>query len=308
VSKNNFEDANIALKILSLSIPLLLLNQLWVSVFEGEEKFGLINIQKTISNTCIVALPAVSILIESSLTYAVSGLVVGRVISLILSFLFLRKEIVASGIRFHTIVMKRLIMFGSWMTFSNIISPMMVYFDRFIISNILGAKNVGFYTAPAEIISRMSIIPTSVSRALFPRLSNMSDFKKFKCELLFSYAIMISICVPIVLFLLLFSDGIMYYWLGPQYYLKSSSIFSVLLIGFFFNSLAQLPFSAIQSLGNSKITALLHGFEIIPYLIILYILTSHFGIVGTAYAWTLRVMFDFIALYFLSSWLIKKKH
>ncbi|EFI2116494.1 flippase, partial [Escherichia coli] len=45
-----------------------------------------------------------------------------------------------------------------------------------------------------------------------------------------------------------------------------------------------------------------------PYLIILYILTSHFGIVGTAYAWTLRVMFDFIALYFLSSWLIKKKH
>ncbi len=136
----------------------------------------------------------------------------------------------------------------------------------------------------------------------------MSDFKKFKCELLFSYAIMISICVPIVLFLLLFSDGIMYYWLGPQYYLKSSSIFSVLLIGFFFNSLAQLPFSAIQSLGNSKITALLHGFEIIPYLIILYILTSHFGIVGTAYAWTLRVMFDFIALYFLSSWLIKKKH
>ncbi|MCV5778886.1 flippase, partial [Escherichia coli] len=81
VSKNNFEDANIALKILSLSIPLLLLNQLWVSVFEGEEKFGLINIQKTISNTCIVALPAVSILIESSLTYAVSGLVVGRVIS-----------------------------------------------------------------------------------------------------------------------------------------------------------------------------------------------------------------------------------
>lgn len=67
VSKNNFEDANIALKILSLSIPLLLLNQLWVSVFEGEEKFGLINIQKTISNTCIVALPAVSILIESFL-------------------------------------------------------------------------------------------------------------------------------------------------------------------------------------------------------------------------------------------------
>ncbi|EHR8835994.1 O177 family O-antigen flippase [Shigella flexneri] len=308
VSKNNFEDANIALKILSLSIPLLLLNQLWASVFEGEEKFGLINIQKTMSNTCIVALPAVCIMKESSLTYAVSGLVVGRVISLILSFWFLRKEIVASGIIFHTIVMKRLIMFGSWMTFSNIISPMMVYFDRFIISNILGAKNVGFYTAPAEIISRMSIIPTSVSRALFPRLSNMGDIKKFKYELLFSYAIMISICAPIVLFLLLFSGKIMYYWLGAQYFLKSSIIFSVLLIGFFFNSLAQLPFSAIQSLGNSKITALLHGFEIIPYLIILYILTSHFGIVGTAYAWTLRVMFDFIALYFLSSWLIKKKH
>ena len=192
------------------------------------------------------------------------------------------------------------------MTISNIISPMMVYFDRFIISYILGAKNVGYYTAPAEIISRMSIVPTSISRAVFPRLSGLSDIAKFKKELKFSYLIMALICVPLVAFCLIFSGKIMYYWLGPQYFIKSSEIFFILLTGFLFNSLAQIPFSAIQSLGKSKITALLHCAEVIPYFLVLYALTSHYGLIGTAYAWSIRVIIDFFALFFISAMLNKR--
>ncbi len=305
ITSSNDIDVTNSLKILSFAIPLFLINQLWVSILEGEEKFGLLNIQKAIANTFIVGLPALFVYFNASLVYAVIGLIIGRLISLLISFFVLKKEIFSSGITFYSDVFKRLVYFGGWMTVSNIISPMMVYFDRFIISNILGAKNVGFYTAPAEIISRMSIVPTSISRAVFPRLSSLSNIDKFNKELRFSYIIMFLICTPLVGFFMFFSGDIMYYWLGEQYYTKSSGIFFVLLIGYFFNSLAQIPFSAIQSLGKSKITALLHCAEIIPYLVILFFLTSHYGLIGTAYAWSIRVIIDFFSLYFISAWLNK---
>ncbi|MDP9767233.1 flippase [Kosakonia cowanii] len=307
VSDSYKVDAKHALEILLFAIPLFILNQLWVSILEGEEKFGVLNIQKTISNTFIVGLPAVLVYYNVSLVSAVSGLIAGRFISFVISFLVLRKDIVAAGLAFHPKVFKRLVYFGGWMTVSNIISPMMVYFDRFIISYILGAKNVGYYTAPAEIISRMSIVPTSISRAVFPRLSGLSDIAKFKKELKFSYLIMALICIPLVAFCLIFSGKIMYYWLGPQYFIKSSEIFFILLTGFLFNSLAQIPFSAIQSLGKSKITALLHCAEVIPYFLVLYALTSHYGLIGTAYAWSIRVIIDFFALFFISA-MLNKRH
>ncbi|KTT41089.1 hypothetical protein RSA46_24070 [Pseudomonas oryzihabitans] len=44
------------------------------------------------------------------------------------------------GIRtFKVLVFKGLLKFGSWMTVSNIISPLMVYFDRFVLSGMVGA-------------------------------------------------------------------------------------------------------------------------------------------------------------------------
>ena len=53
------------------------------------------------------------------------------------------------------------------MTVSNIISPVMVYFDRFIVSNIMGADKVAFYSAPAEVILKLGIIPAAIGEQCF---------------------------------------------------------------------------------------------------------------------------------------------
>lgn len=68
-----------------------------------------------------------------------------------------------------------LIRYGGWITISNIISPVMSYFDRFIVSYLSGAHVVAFYSAPAEAVSRLSIIPAALSRAVFPKLSSAKN-------------------------------------------------------------------------------------------------------------------------------------
>ena len=46
---------------------------------------------------------------------------------------------------------------------SNIISPLMVVADRFLIANVLGAAVVAYYTIPAEFMIRLLILPAAIT-------------------------------------------------------------------------------------------------------------------------------------------------
>lgn len=301
ISLSHVEEVKTSLRILVFSIPLFLLNQVWMSILEGDERFFIVNIQRSIGSSIIAGLPALCVLLQNGLVSAITGLVLGRIVSVIIAYIVVRKEIIGSRFQFNMMTFKRLIFFGGWITVSNIISPVMVYFDRFVISSILGAKLVGFYTAPSEAVSRLGLLPGALSRAVFPRLSNITDKKDFHRQVKFSYVLMISGCLPIVLIGIFFSEKILYLWLGVEYAARSAVILNILLVGFFFNSIAQIPFTIIQSVGKAKITALLHCFEIIPYLVMLYFFVSHYGIMGAAYAWTIRVIVDSLLLIFVSN-------
>lgn len=307
VSTINSNDTELAFKILAFSIPFFLLNQIWLAYLEGHEQFANVNIQKVISNSCIAGIPTVFVLYSPTLTAAIAGLLFGRCISLIISFWFCREIIIHGGLRFHRHVFKRLIKFGGWMTVSNIISPIMVYFDRFIISNTLGANQVAYYTAPSEGISRALNVPGALARALFPKLSNATTkLEKDHLEKI-SYLLIISLCLPMIVFFFIYAREIMVIWMGKEYANEPSNILKILLIGFLFNSLAQIPFVKIQALGKANITAILHLFEFTPYLLLLFLLSKQYQLYGVAIAWTIRVIFDCIILEYAARRYLKGK-
>ncbi|RYK99979.1 flippase, partial [Citrobacter freundii] len=156
------------------------------------------NIQRSISNSAIAGLPALCCIFQPTLKSAIIGLIFGRLISFIITCFICRKIIISSGINFSRKTFIRLIKFGGWLTISNIISPMMVYFDRFVVSNLLGAGKVAFYTAPSEGIGRLLNIPAALARALFPKLSYaQSAEERIKLEKQ-SILLMSIICVPVV--------------------------------------------------------------------------------------------------------------
>ena len=127
-------------------------------------------------------MPALFVIFDGTLLSAIAGLLISRIISLLIAFLLVRNEIVQSGMRLDLVTFKRLIFFGGWITVSNIISPAMVYFDRFIISNMLGARHVAYYSGPSEAIARLGILPAAVGRAIFPKLSCAGHKDELKME------------------------------------------------------------------------------------------------------------------------------
>lgn len=294
-----YEQVSYSFRILSFSIPFFLITQIWLSILEGEEKFAILNVYKTITGTLLSLLPVAFILYKPKLEYAIAGLVTARLLCLMIAFYLCSKDILKAKLSIDRKTIKRLFMFGGWITVSNIISPILSYFDRFIVSNQLGAANVAFYTAPSEIIARLSIVPGAFARALFPRLSHTTHPEEQAKTKRLITLILFAISFPTLLIGAIFSEKIMIIWMGPSFLGTSGNVLAILLVGFLFNSLAQVPFASIQSRGFAKITAFVHLMELVPYLLLLFYLIKQHGLIGAATAWSVRMFVDFVILILL---------
>lgn len=298
VSEGSHSDAIRSFHILAFVIPPFLLGLVWFSYPEGSQDFITLNICKSISGVFISIIPVCIIIYKPSLESAVLGLLLARLLALLIAYIPCKQGLGRGFFRYEWRVLKELFSFGGWVTISNIISPIMVYSDRFILSHFIGADKVAFYTAPSEAVARMSIIPGALARTIFPFLSKLqadgiSEAKKAN-KILLGTVILMSLPIFIM------AKPILDLWLGNIYGEESTNILRVLIIGFIFNSIAQIPFSHIQACGRSKITAAIHLIELIPYLLVLIALVYWKGLLGAAIAWTLRVTIDYGIMVFFS--------
>lgn len=291
-------DSLFAFRLMALSLPFLLLQAVWLSYLEGLSDFKQVNIQRTLSGLLLAILPLLAILYQASLSFAVLGLFVGRLITCVLAYFWALPTSLRKGLwHWDRQQAHGLLRFGGWLTVSNVISPLMVYFDRFLLSNLNGATTVSFYTAPAEAITRLLNIPGAVVRVIFPLISAQKDARQ---ETRLTYLLLLGVCGLISLVGIVGAKWIILLWLGETYVEQSVPLLQILLVGFFFNAIAQIPYTVIQAKGHAHITAYVHLAEILPYIALLYVLISHFGLLGAAIAWTSRVIVDCLALLILA--------
>ena len=89
-------------------------------------------------------------------------------------------------------------------------------------------------------------------------------------------------------------------WVGADFAAGSLQISEWLLLGVLANGFAHIPYALLQSAGRTDITGKLHIIELPIYAIMLITLTSAYGIVGAAAAWTTRSALDTLLLYALA--------
>ncbi len=295
------QSATNCLLIAAVGIPLATVVTGLRGVLEGFEDFRTVNILRVVLGCANFGLPALSAMfLGPSLEYMVASLVIARVVILIAHWRAVDVRVSTWG-RDYSVdgkTMKGLLSFGAWMTLSNLISPLMVTADRFIISYLLGAGVVAYYTVPFDVIVRLLVIPAALTAALFPRFAHL--FSTRRDELVRVYrkglAAMLTIMLPLCLILALGAYAGLTLWLGKAFAEKSWLIASILSIGLLFNGMAQIAHAAVQAAGGVKATALLHALEFCLYVPFLFAALEFFGLVGAASVWVGRVLFDLLVL------------
>lgn len=290
-----------SLFVAALGIPLATVTSGLRGVLEAHEDFKAVNLLKIVLGLASFGLPALSLMVlGSSLVYMVALLIVARLAVLLAYGVLAHKRMPAGW--FKSVAqandVKDLLSFGAWMTVSNIISPLMVNADRFVIAAVLGASAVAYYTVPFEMVVRVLAIPAALTGALFPKLASTLISNPAIARMLYrrSLKLMGMVLLGICLVICLTSYWGLALWLNVDFASKSWLIVCILSIGVLLNGMAFVPFAAIQAAGDAKTTAYLHVFEFIVYVPLLLVALDMFGLVGAGLAWVFRVGLDLVLL------------
>lgn len=199
---------------------------------------------------------------------------------------------------------RRLFKFGGWMTLSNLVGPILIYVDRFVIGAMISVAAVAYYATPYEVVTKLWVVPASVCGVLFPAFSRLQDQPVANTLrlLLQGCAWVFLILAPCVVLLIVFAKPMLGWWLGNDFATASAPALRWLAAGVLINSVAQVPFALIQGLGRPDLTAKLHLLELAPYVVMVFVLTSALGLTGAAIAWTGRVLIDAMALVLIAAW------
>lgn len=293
-----------SLFLLSIAVPLVISTAGFRGILEAQQKFGLLNIVKIPMGIASYLAPVAVLPFTDNLTALVGALVISRLVFLVACIILALHEMPA--LRHHLVFEKAqvrpLFSFGGWMTVSNIVGPLMVYVDRFLIGSILSIAAVAYYATPYEVATKLLIVPSALVGVMFPAFSTAMAADRPRGALLYRRAVKYVgiFLLPVSILLIVFGQDLLQVWLGHEFALHSTRVLQILSLGVFASSLATVPFAMIQGTGRADITGKLHLLELPFYLAAVWYLTAHYGIVGTAIAWLLRATADSILLLLLA--------
>jgi O-antigen/teichoic acid export membrane protein len=297
---------------ISLSIPIVVVTAGLRGVLEALQRFRLATAIRIPMGIFTYVGPVLILPFSHSLVPIMATLVVGRTVAGVahLWACFHALPALRRSCSFHASSVGPLFRFGSWMTVSNVVAPVLVSFDRFLIGSIISVSAVAFYAVPYEVVTRLLVVPGALVGVLFPAFSTAVASDRQRLIFLFESGVKFILLVlfPVTLVLVVFAPEALHFWLGSDFARNSAPVAEILAVAIFLNSLAQIPFAHVQGAGRPDITAKLHLFELPIYVVMLFFMARSMGITGVALAWLLRVAIDTVLLFVFSWVLLPENH
>ena len=294
-------EARGALLALALSVPFVVLSASLRGILEAAQRFDLVNLIRTPTSAAVLVVPAVAAALGAHLPAIVLLLLLVRIAACLVTAALIPRAI--PGFRWTLEpgweALRPLLGYGGWVSVSNVVSPLLLYLERFVLGSVAGVAAVAYYTAPYEALTRVLVVPVSLTSVLLPAFSAASAaqpglyFERFVARSL--RYLLLGLSAP--LFVVVgFSRELVGLWLGGRYADDSTAVVQILAVGVLVNSLAQVPYVYLLGRGRPDLPAKFHLLELPLYAMATWALIGAFGVGGAALAWALRVTLDAILL------------
>ncbi|TCS28547.1 O-antigen/teichoic acid export membrane protein [Acetobacter aceti NBRC 14818] len=288
-------------------LPFGMLGGVLIGALESRERFLAANALGTVGNIISQILPLVCAwLITPALTIVIPAILLSRVVFIVSGFVLVAQK--EKGLRiqdFSTEWLRKLFGYGSWVSISAFLNPILDSLNQIVIGAMLNAAAVAKYSVPMTLAIRSQVAATALARTLFPRLSRatheeaVDTTQKSVGTLAYGFAV---VCGPAILF----SSTFLHFWIGEKFAVESGAVAEILLFGAWTNGVAFIPYNFLQAQGRPHVTAVVGMIEILPFLFVLWVFIHFFGLPGAAVAWTLRVTINAFVLLSLSHCVTRK--
>jgi O-antigen/teichoic acid export membrane protein len=297
-------EALLSFYLLACSLPTVTVTSGLRGILEAQQRFRLLNLIRIPMSIFSFAGLLLALPFSHSLVPVIAILVSGRIVGLLAHLLgcFHSMPLLRSNVVMDRSIIWPLVKLGGWMNLSNILAPIMVYLDRFLIGTLIAVSAVGYYTAPFEIVTRFAVIPGAISGVLFPAFASSMAVDPERTKVLLGQGIkyVFLAVFPLVLLTATFAPEALRLWLGEAFARNGTSVLRLFAAGIFANCLAQLPYVLLQGAGRPDIPAKLQLLELPFYVAGLWLLVKNFGVEGAAMAWAARLILEAFGMFLLA--------
>jgi len=293
------------LYLIALGLPLLISSSALRAALTAAERFDLLNLIRTPSGIMSFAAPVLMLPFTHSLTWLIGALMVNRAMcwAIYLVAIFIALPDLRTRVRIDASCARPLLGFGAWITISNVITPMMLYLDRFLIGALLSLADLTAYSVPMEIVGKSFVLPAAISGVMFPAFARSFATAPAALTALFARALKLVtlILCPLCAAVVTFAPQIMSLWIGHQFAVQSSAILQILAVGAFVTGLAWIPMALLHGAHRPDLPAKIHLVDFPIYALTLWIFLGKFGLAGAAVAWSGRLLAESLVLFAMAS-------
>jgi O-antigen/teichoic acid export membrane protein len=294
-----------AFYLVALGMPLVLVTSGVRGVLEAMQRFDVLSAIRIPMGASTFCAPLLVLPFSHSLVPILAALLLTRFLGFIIhleatlrAMPSMRREITLSYE-----IARPVLHFGSWITVTNIVSPLMTSLDRFLIGALLSIGAVSYYSAPFDMVTKIFLLVGALGSVLFPAfaVSHIGDRVHMVLLLHRGLKYVFLAVFPLVLGIVILAPEGLRLWLGASFADQSTSVLRWLAVGVLVNSLSLIVSLLIQAAGRPHVTAIFHLIELPFYVGLIWWLIRTHGIDGAAWAWSTRITLDAILLGFASA-------
>lgn len=288
--------------ILALSVPFIIVGQIFKSFFEGMSRFDYSSIIQSIFSSAIYLGPLICLLHGfNTLNDLILGFIFFRILGLSVAIYLSLECFLNFKYSLQWRMIFSLLAYAKHVTFASATAPIFANAERICIARLQNKHVLGEFAAPSEFLSRIFSLVGLVANVLFPTYSRNSKNTKtnsynfFKKTLLYVFVA----SLPLLIVPIIFSKYIGGYLFGYEFPINVSDMIVFLSFGYFFNGLAQLCMGYIYAHKLISYYSWIQFFELLVYIPSLLAMTHFYGSLGASIALSSRLIFDFFILFFL---------
>lgn len=279
----------------SISSGMYLLISYFRNVLEGRQLFLFVSIIRAIIGSFIIVAP----LISNKTNLSESGFYIFLMLTVILmayTFYFMRFYELPKVKSISIKSVKNILNQGILMSLHSFINPVFIYFDRFLIGNKLGVDFVGVYTSFYDVISRITMVPSSISGGLFPAVAAVSNCTKKSKKILFK-ALKINLIISLLplIVIILFGYELLVLWLGKEISIGYNNVIIIISISYFLQGFNLIFLRFLQGIETFKFSLYLNILLLVIYVPVLFFFINSYGVLGVAITFLIK---NIIELFF----------
>lgn len=302
-------EALLSVRLLAVAIPVVIGTAGLHGLLAAHQRFAAINAIRVPLMVASYLGPLLALPYSNELPLVVAILVGSRALGCAASLAVclrivpaLRKRIVV-----RTGLVRSLLGYGGWITVTNVVGPVMVSLDRFLIGALLTMAAVAYYSTPYDLVSRVWLASSPAVAVLFPAFAASFSVEPERTRRLFAHGVryVFVVLFPATLVLATFAREGLRLWLGDEFAAHGAPVLQLLAVGAFVNGMAHVALALVQGVGRPSWAARLHLAELPLYLGAAWLLIVTMGITGAAIAWLARAFLDALALFLKSANLLR---